>query len=36
VRPFEEQHWPALRMLLADPDGQQLAIEAPLLSKNQP
>jgi hypothetical protein len=36
VRPFEEQHWPALQMLLADPDGRQLAVEAPLVSKNQP
>ena len=32
VRPFEQQHWPALQMLLADPDGRQLAVEAPLLS----
>jgi hypothetical protein len=32
VRPFEEQHWPALQMLLADPDGRQLAVEAPLSS----
>lgn len=30
VRSFEKQHWPALQMLLADPDGRQLAIEAPL------
>ena len=30
VRPFEKQHWPALQMLLADPDGRQLAVEAPL------
>jgi hypothetical protein len=30
VRPFEEQHWPALQMLLADPDGRELAVEAPL------
>jgi hypothetical protein len=30
VRPFEQQHWPALQMLLADPDGRQLAVEAPL------
>jgi hypothetical protein len=27
---FEEQHWPALQMLLADPDGRQIAVEAPL------
>src|SRR5579862_2691800 len=30
VRPFEKQHWPALQMLLADPDGRQLAVEAPI------
>src|SRR5579862_4000975 len=30
VRSFEKQHWPALQMLLADPDGRQLAVEAPL------
>ncbi|CAB3884751.1 VOC family protein [Achromobacter ruhlandii] len=30
VRPFEEQHWPALQMLLADPDGRPVAVEAPL------
>ena len=30
VRPFEKQHWPALQMLLADPDGRQVAVEAPL------
>jgi len=33
VQPFEKQHWPALQMLLADPDGRQLAVEAPLPSK---
>jgi hypothetical protein len=32
VRPFERQHWPALQMLLGDPDGRQLAVEAPLSS----
>jgi hypothetical protein len=32
VRKFEKQHWPALQMLLADPDGRQLAVEAPLPS----
>jgi len=32
VRPFEKQHWPALQMLLADPDGRELAVEAPLSS----
>jgi hypothetical protein len=30
TQPFEEQHWPALQMLLADPDGRQLAVEAPI------
>jgi hypothetical protein len=30
LRPFEKQHWPALQMLLADPDGRPLAVEAPL------
>jgi hypothetical protein len=30
ARPFEKQHWPALQMLLADPDGRQVAVEAPL------
>ncbi len=32
ARPFERQHWPALQMLLADPDGRQLAVEAALPS----
>jgi hypothetical protein len=36
VRPFEKQHWPALQMLLADPDGRQLAVEAPLSSTEKP
>jgi len=30
TQPFEKQHWPALQMLLKDPDGRQLAVEAPL------
>jgi hypothetical protein len=30
VRPFEEQHWQVLEMLLADPDGRQLSMQAPL------
>ena len=30
VRPFERAHWPALEMLLADPDGRQLSVQAPL------
>lgn len=33
IQPFEKQHWPALQMLLADPDGRQLAVEAPLPKK---
>jgi hypothetical protein len=36
LRPFEPQHWPALQMLLADPDGRQLAVEAPLPAKDAP
>jgi hypothetical protein len=32
VRPFEKQHWPARQMMLADLDGRQLAVEAPLPS----
>jgi hypothetical protein len=36
VRPFEKQHWPALQMLLADPDGRQVAVEAPLPSSGKP
>ncbi|AUX22558.1 glyoxalase [Sorangium cellulosum] len=30
VRPFEAQHWKVLEMLLADPDGRQLSVQAPL------
>ncbi|WP_437656051.1 VOC family protein [Sorangium sp. So ce1182] len=30
VRPFEAQHWQVLEMLLADPDGRQLSVQAPL------
>jgi hypothetical protein len=30
VRPFERQHWPVLEMLLADPDGRTLSVQAPL------
>lgn len=30
LQPFARQHWPALQMLLADPDGRPLAVEAPL------
>lgn len=30
VRPFEPQHWHVLEMLLADPDGRPLSVQAPL------
>ncbi|MEY4510992.1 MAG: hypothetical protein RLZZ450_3114 [Pseudomonadota bacterium] len=30
VRSFEPQHWPVLELLLADPDGRQLSVQAPL------
>ena len=30
VHPFAKQHWSALQMLLADPDGRHVAVEAPL------
>jgi len=30
VRTFEPQHWPVLELLLADPDGRELSIHAPL------
>ncbi len=30
VHPFEKQHWPALQMMLMDPDGRQVAVNAPL------
>jgi hypothetical protein len=30
LRPFEPQHWPVLEMLLADPDGRELSVQAPL------
>ncbi|HEX3942081.1 MAG TPA: hypothetical protein VHX11_11415 [Acidobacteriaceae bacterium] len=30
MRPFEKRHWPALQMLLADPDGREVAVQAPL------
>jgi hypothetical protein len=35
VQPFAKQHWPALQMLLEDPDGRQLAVEAPLPAATQ-
>ncbi len=30
VRPFEAQHWQVLEMLLDDPDGRRLSVQAPL------
>jgi hypothetical protein len=30
VRGFERQHFPALEMILADPDGRELSVHAPL------
>lgn len=30
VRPFEPQHWPALELVLADPDGRHISVHAPL------
>ncbi len=32
-RPFIEEHWGAMQMLLADPDGREVAIEGPLAGK---
>jgi hypothetical protein len=32
-RRFTKEHWGALQMLLADPDGREIAIEAPLQAK---
>ncbi len=36
TRPFIEEHWGALQMLIADPDGREVAIEAPLQNTNAP
>ncbi|WP_223643648.1 hypothetical protein [Corallococcus sp. EGB] len=30
VRPFEAQHWNVLELLLADPDGRHVSVQAPL------
>ena len=27
---FEEQHWPVLQMMLSDPDGREVGVNAPL------
>ncbi len=34
IHPFEPQHWPGLEMLLADPDGRELGVHAPLPAKH--
>ncbi|MCE9577915.1 MAG: VOC family protein [Deltaproteobacteria bacterium] len=33
VRPFERQHWPVLEMLLGDPDGRSISVQAPAPSE---
>jgi hypothetical protein len=33
VRRFEAQHWDMLEMLLADPDGRPLSVQAPMPTK---
>lgn len=33
LHPFQKQHWPVLQMLLEDPDGRQVAVNAPLSSR---
>jgi hypothetical protein len=30
IRPFEPQHWHVLELLLSDPDGRELSVQAPL------
>jgi hypothetical protein len=30
LRPFEAQHWHALELMLVDPDGRELSVQAPL------
>jgi hypothetical protein len=32
-KPFTEEHWGVLQMLVLDPDGREVAIEAPLQAK---
>ena len=34
VRPFEPQHWHVLEMLLSDPDGREISVQAPLPAAN--
>jgi hypothetical protein len=36
TQPFTKTHWGTLQMLLADPDGRALGIEAPLHEKASP
>lgn len=33
TRPFAKEHWGILKMLLADPDGREVAVDAPLEGK---
>jgi hypothetical protein len=35
VHAFEKQHWPTLQMLLEDPDGRQVGVNAPLPKPEQ-
>ena len=35
IHPFEPQHWPGLEMRLADPDGRELGVHAPLPRKDR-
>lgn len=34
-QPFEKTHWGTLQMLLADPDGRDVSVEAPLAEKDR-
>jgi hypothetical protein len=36
VRPFEAQHWHVRELLLADPDGRALSVQAPLVGEQVP
>jgi hypothetical protein len=35
IRSFAPQHWHMLEMLLADPDGRELSVQAPLTPKGK-
>jgi hypothetical protein len=35
VHPFEKQHWPTLQMMLKDPDGREVGVNAPLPESEQ-